>query len=149
VTAASDILRFMTAGPDAAPEAETSDAPEASGAAIAADRRRVEQLYVRLEVKLTNVVVRWLWNREEARDVLQEAFVRLWRMRARIDWERVEPLVFRIALNLAANRRRSRRLWQFVTPSCASTGSGETIWKHHALPLAAPAWSRPNRISAR
>jgi hypothetical protein len=33
--------------------------------------------------------------------------------------------------------------------SCASTGSGETIWKHHALPLAAPAWSRPNRISAR
>jgi hypothetical protein len=22
---------------------------------------------------------------------------------------------------------------------------GETIWKHRALPLAAPAWSRPNR----
>jgi RNA polymerase sigma-70 factor (ECF subfamily) len=118
VTAASDILRFMTAGrPDAEPEAETSDAREASDAAVAADRQRVEQLYVRLEVKLTNVVVRWLWNREEARDVLQEAFVRLWRMRARIDWERVEPLVFRIALNLAANRRRSRRLWQFVTLS--------------------------------
>jgi hypothetical protein len=30
-------------------------------------------------------------------------------------------------------------------PSCASTGSGETIWQHHALPLAAPAWSRPNQ----
>ena len=118
MTAASDILRFMTAGrPDAAPEAETSDAREASDTAVAADRRRVEQLYVRLEVKLTNVVVRWLWNREDTRDVLQEAFVRLWRMRARIDWERVEPLVFRIALNLAANRRRSRRLWQFVTLS--------------------------------
>jgi len=84
-------------------------------ASTASDRRRVEELYVRLEVKLTNVLYRWLWNREEVRDVLQEAFVRLWQMRARVDWERAEPLVYRIALNLASKRRRSQRIWQFVT----------------------------------
>jgi RNA polymerase sigma-70 factor (ECF subfamily) len=84
-------------------------------ASAGSERRRVEELYVRLEVKLTNVLYRWLWNREEVRDVLQEAFVRLWQMRARVDWERAEPLVYRIALNLASKRRRSQRVWQFVT----------------------------------
>ncbi|HEV7557374.1 MAG TPA: sigma-70 family RNA polymerase sigma factor [Kofleriaceae bacterium] len=78
------------------------------------DRRRVEELFVRLEVRLTNVVYRWLWNREEVRDVVQEAFVRLWQMRERVDWERAEPLVYRIALNLASKRRRWSRVWQFV-----------------------------------
>src|SRR5678816_263409 len=32
-----------------------------------------------------------------------------------------------------------------MTSSCASTGSGETIRNDHALPLAAPARSQPNR----
>jgi RNA polymerase sigma-70 factor (ECF subfamily) len=36
-------------------------------------------------------------------------------MRARVDWNRAEPLVYRIALNLASKRRRSQRIWQFVT----------------------------------
>lgn len=79
------------------------------------EQQRVEQLFVQLETKLTNVVYRWLWNREDARDVIQEAFVRLWQMRDRVDWERAEALVYRIAINLASNKRRSRRVWQFVT----------------------------------
>lgn len=78
------------------------------------DAERAEALYVRLEPKLTNALYRWLWNREEVRDVIQDAFVRLWQMRERIDWERAEPLVYRIALNLAAKRRRSRRVWRWV-----------------------------------
>jgi hypothetical protein len=32
-----------------------------------------------------------------------------------------------------------------ASSSYASTGSAETIWKDHALPLAAPAWRQPNR----
>jgi RNA polymerase sigma-70 factor (ECF subfamily) len=84
---------------------------------VADDQRRVEELYVRLERKLTSVVYRWLWNREETRDVIQEAFVRLWQMRERVDWNRAEPLIYRIALNLASKRRRSRRIWQVVTLS--------------------------------
>jgi RNA polymerase sigma-70 factor (ECF subfamily) len=103
-------------------------------ARVADDQRRVEELYLRLERKLTSVVYRWLWNREETRDVIQEAFVRLWQMRDRVDWGRAEPLVYRIALNLASKRRRSRRIWQFVTLSelrtdapddTAASGSGD------------------------
>ena len=99
--------------------ARAEPAASAASPRVAADQQRVEELYLRLERKLTNVVYRWLWNREEVRDVIQEAFVRLWQMRDRVDWQRAEPLVYRIALNLAARRRRSRRVWQFVTLSHA------------------------------
>ena len=51
-----------------------------------------------------NVVYRWVWRAEEAQDIVQEAFVRLWRMRERVDLATVEPLVHRIALNLGAQR---------------------------------------------
>lgn len=78
------------------------------------DERALEELYTRLERRLYNVVFRWLWHEEEALDVVQEAFLRLWDMRERVRLESVEPLLFRIAVNLAANRRRSRRLWSFV-----------------------------------
>jgi RNA polymerase sigma-70 factor (ECF subfamily) len=98
---------------------DSARAEHAASPRVAADQQRVEQLYLRLERKLTNVVYRWLWNRDEVRDVIQEAFVRLWQMRERVDWARAEPLVYRIALNLAARRRRRSRLWQFVTLSDA------------------------------
>jgi RNA polymerase sigma-70 factor (ECF subfamily) len=131
VTATTAVLPFLTMTTDgrdtARAEPAASDAAAASPR-VAADQQRVEELYLRLERKLTNVIYRWLWNREEVRDVLQEAFVRLWQMRDRVDWPRAEPLVYRIALNLAARRRRSRRLWQFVTlshaPAAASPAAG-------------------------
>ncbi|MDA1093540.1 MAG: RNA polymerase sigma factor [Acidobacteria bacterium] len=75
----------------------------------------LEQLYARLERPLCNVVYRWLWNMDEAQDVVQDAFVRLWRMRARVDLVTVAPLIYKIALNLAASGRRSKRLWQWVS----------------------------------
>jgi RNA polymerase sigma-70 factor (ECF subfamily) len=78
------------------------------------DDRALERLYQQLERSLYNVVYRWVWDREEARELVQEAFVRLWRMRARVSAETVRPLIFRIALNLAANRRRWRRLWRLA-----------------------------------
>ena len=78
------------------------------------DEGSLERLYTELEKPLYNVVFRWVWQREEARDIVQEAFVRLWRMRARVELETVRPLVYRIALNLAARRRRWRRLWRMA-----------------------------------
>ncbi len=74
----------------------------------------LEQLYVRLERPLCNLVFRWVWRMDDAQDVVQDAFVRLWRMRERIDMDTVEPLLYKIALNLAASRRRSQRLWRWV-----------------------------------
>jgi RNA polymerase sigma-70 factor, ECF subfamily len=79
------------------------------------DGQALEQLYLQLEKPIYNVVYRWVWDREEARELVQEAFVRLWRMRARVEVATVRPLLFRIAVNLAANRRRWRRLWRLAT----------------------------------
>ncbi len=75
----------------------------------------LEQLYVRLERPLCNLVFRWVWSMDVAQDVVQDAFVRLWRIRERVDMSTVEPLVYNIALNLAASRRRSMRIWRWAT----------------------------------
>ena len=78
------------------------------------DHRTLEALYLRLEGPIYGVVYRWLWDPEDAVEVVQQAFVQLWEMRVRVDLARVEPLVWRIALNLAANRRRRKKLLQWV-----------------------------------
>lgn len=75
----------------------------------------LEQLYARLERPLCNVVYRWLWNMDEAQDVAQDAFVRLWRMQDRVRLETADPLIYKIALNLAKSRRRSRAVWRWVS----------------------------------
>lgn len=79
------------------------------------DEDDLDQLYARLERRLCNVIFRWVWRMEEAQDIAQEAFVRLWRMRDRVDMASVEPLVYRIALNLAVSRRRSQKLWRWLS----------------------------------
>ena len=74
----------------------------------------LEQLYRRLERPLCNLVFRWVWSMADAQDVVQDAFVRLWRMRERVDTDTAEPLIYKIALNLAVSRDRSRRRWRWV-----------------------------------
>lgn len=83
-------------------------------------RRDFEALYVRLEKPVFNVVYRWLWNTEEARDVTQEAFLKLWNARARIRPATVEPLVFQSALNLASNRLRVKKVRRFFSLEAAA-----------------------------
>ena len=73
------------------------------------------EAYAALEKPLYNVVYRWLWHEEDARDVVQEAFLRAWKKRADIHAEGFRSLLYRIALNLASNRRRQRKLWSMVT----------------------------------
>lgn len=70
----------------------------------------LESLYLRHERALYNVVYRWVWDENEAQDIVQETFVRLWRRRARIRLDTVEAYAYRTALNLAASRRRRMRL---------------------------------------
>ncbi len=89
------------------------------------DDQLLERLYAELEKPVYNVVYRWVWDREEARELVQEAFVRLWRMRARVSPETVRPLIFRIALNLAANRRRWRRLRRLASLDIPGTLASE------------------------
>lgn len=70
----------------------------------------VETLYAELEKPMYNVLLRRLWEPEEAEEVVQEAFVRLWAMRTRVEPATVRPLVWKIALNLASRRRRWKAL---------------------------------------
>lgn len=93
---------------------------------VSLDRRQLEELYIRLEKPLYNIVFRWVWNREEAQDLVQEAFVRLWRMRDRVQLETVEPLVFRIALNLASNRRRAKKIRRWIALDSANHVASES-----------------------
>jgi RNA polymerase sigma-70 factor (ECF subfamily) len=78
------------------------------------DQTELERLYRKLEKSIYNVVYRRLWNAEDAHDVVQESFVRLWDARARVDRLTAEPFVYRIALNLATSRLRKRRRWAWV-----------------------------------
>jgi len=93
----------------------------------------LEQLYARLERPVYNVVYRWVWNPEEAQDIVQEAFVRLWRMRERIEPSSVDSLVYRIALNLAASRVRRRKIWRMVSLEALRGGTSSESGPEGAL----------------
>lgn len=79
----------------------------------------LEALYVKLEKPVYNVVYRCVWDREEARDLTQDAFTRLWRMREKFKSDGVESLVYKIALNLARSALRRRKIlrWLPLGPS--------------------------------
>jgi len=78
-------------------------------------RISLENLYLELEKPLFNVVFRYVWNREEAHDLVQESFVRLWKMRDRVEMVTVKPLVYKICLNLAASSLRRKNILSFVS----------------------------------
>lgn len=78
-------------------------------------RRALEQLFADHERTLFNVAYRYVWNAEDARDVVQDAFVRLWRKRDSIEWPRAAGLAYRTVLGLASNRRRSDRFRRAIT----------------------------------
>lgn len=78
------------------------------------DQEHFEALYLQEERALFNTVYRWVWNDAEAADLVQEAFVRLWDRRARIDSLAARSYVYRTALNLAASRLRWQRLRQWT-----------------------------------
>lgn len=78
------------------------------------EETRWVELYEALEKPLYNAVYRWLWDPAESQDIVQEAFLRCWRMRRRIECDGVKALLFRVALRLASNHRRRRKLWRVV-----------------------------------
>ena len=78
------------------------------------DEAQWVEWYKTLEKPLYNVAYRWLWDAAESQDVVQEAFLRCWRIRDRVVAETFKALIFRTTLRLASNRVRKRRIWRFV-----------------------------------
>lgn len=74
------------------------------------DERALEELVARKTRPLVALVARLLGDEEEARDVVQVTFLRLWENRRRFD-ERWSPntWIYRIATNLAIDHWRSRK----------------------------------------
>lgn len=74
------------------------------------DERALEEMIARKTRPLVALVARLLGDEEEARDVVQVTFLKLWENRRRFD-ERWSPntWIYRIATNLAIDHWRSRK----------------------------------------
>lgn len=71
-----------------------------------AHRRALEALYLAHERGLVNAAYRYVWSADDARDIVHDAFVRVWNKRERVDWDRAAGLAYATVLGLARNRRR-------------------------------------------
>ena len=82
-------------------------------------QRGDEQAFVllvgRYKDELTNFAERFLGDRDDAEDVVQEAFVRVWRKRdSFLPPGKFSTWLYTIAANLAKTRLRRWALWKFV-----------------------------------
>ncbi|MFN8647754.1 MAG: sigma-70 family RNA polymerase sigma factor [Gemmatimonadales bacterium] len=113
------LLRFLKSAlnggrrlPAAAPVAAPGPQPEINAlieAHLAGDRRAFGQIVSRYQVRLLNFVYRMIGDRERAEDLVQEAFLRVYRHLDRFDRTRkFSTWVYTIASNLAKNELRNR-----------------------------------------
>ena len=73
---------------------------------------------------LVNYLTHLTRSRERAEDLAQEAFVRLYRTASRYrDVERVAPLLYRIATNLAVSEARRDKRWSLLLPRFQAGGT--------------------------
>jgi RNA polymerase sigma-70 factor, ECF subfamily len=73
-----------------------------------------EALYRRLEKPLYNLAYRYVWNSQEAQDILHDAFIELWARRSRLVAETADRYVWTAILNLCRKRRRWARTKRFL-----------------------------------
>ncbi len=100
------------------------------------ERRDIEQLYLRFGPLVFRRCLRLLRNPENARDAVQEVFVRALAHAPELTWDRKGlPWLYRVATRLCLNRLRDARPLQFQP--------GED------LPEPAPGGSLEHRLDAR
>lgn len=90
-------------------------------------------LYQRLEKPLYNAAYRYVWQRQEAQDLVQEAFLQLWQRRAQLAAETADRYLWVMTLNLARKRRRWRALRQFLQFDEVPELPSDTPSPEHAL----------------
>ena len=73
-----------------------------------------EALYRRLEKPLYNLAYRYVWNRQEAQDILHDAFMELWARREHLLASTADRYAWIAVLNLSRKRRRWSRTKHFL-----------------------------------
>jgi len=73
-----------------------------------------EALYKQLEKPLYNLAYRYVWNSEEAQDILHDAFMELWARRDRLLASTADRYAWITVLNLSRKSRRWRRTKHFL-----------------------------------
>ena len=87
----------------------TPDNAELVAAHLAGDGRAFQELVARYRGRLLNFVSRMIGDRERAEDLVQEAFVRVYRHLHRFDrTKKFSTWIYTIASNLAKNELRNR-----------------------------------------
>ena len=84
-------------------------------ASKAGDRQAQSRLYHRYAQSMLNVAYRIVWNKEDARDVLQEAFIKIFRGMGTLKELSTFPAwVKRIVVNTAINHHKKNGQWSFT-----------------------------------
>jgi RNA polymerase sigma-70 factor (ECF subfamily) len=73
-----------------------------------------QELYRRLEKPLYNFAYRYVWNAQEAEDVVHEAFLQVWERRERMLRDTADRYLWVAVLNRCRKRRRWARAKRFV-----------------------------------
>jgi RNA polymerase sigma-70 factor (ECF subfamily) len=73
-----------------------------------------EALYRRLERPLYNLAYRYVWNSQEAQDILHDAFMALWARRDRLLPSTADRYTWIAVMNLSRKRRRWTRTKHFL-----------------------------------
>ncbi len=80
----------------------------------ARDSRAFDQLMREYSPELNNFILRIVSNTEDAQDILQDTFVRVWEKSHQFKGKSsVKTWIFRIAINLAYTHLKRRKRWSF------------------------------------
>lgn len=98
-------------------------------AVLSGDRERFELLVERYQTRLVNYLYRMVRNLEEAHDLTQEVFIRVYQALDRYDSQyRFSTWLFRVAQNAAIDVIRKRR-FRLVPLSRPEEDGGEGTWE--------------------
>lgn len=95
-----------------------------------------QKLYQQLEKPLYNFAWRYVWNSQEAEDVVHDAFLQVWERRAHIRPDTANRYLWVAVLNLSRKRRRWARTKRFLQiedspPELTATDSVEAAAAQH------------------
>ena len=72
------------------------------------DQRAFSELFEAMHVALLRYAWRFTSDQEAARDIVQDAFLKLWQIRAKVDPKRsLKALLYTMVRNLALNHKRA------------------------------------------